>query len=234
VQAESNCRDGSSRSAAHQPAVSPRIRGCPGGVISDDSPAKEDRESIQMIRPFSWLFGICTATCLFWLTSCNRSDAELAYWTPNDHKNVANPGTAAEQSSGVADPSRPAGLDDVTLATWKQNCVLCHGQLGRGDGPQGPLLGARDLSLPEFQASVSDENMAEVIRRGRNRMPAFSQLPESTVASLVKLIRLFGQARAAAGSSKPATGAAPGAANAHPSPPASAAAARPTPGTASP
>ena len=34
------------------------------------------------------------------------------------------------------------GLEDVTIVAWSQNCTQCHGQLGRGDGPRGPMLKA--------------------------------------------------------------------------------------------
>jgi hypothetical protein len=49
---------------------------------------------------------------------------------------------------------------------------------------------ARDLSDPAWQDSTSDEQIALSIQRGRGSMPGFP-LPESTIASLVRLVRLF-------------------------------------------
>jgi mono/diheme cytochrome c family protein len=49
----------------------------------------------------------------------------------------------------------------------------------------------RDLTNPEWQQSVTDDAIADSIRRGRGAMPAFP-LPESTIGNLVQLIRLLG------------------------------------------
>jgi hypothetical protein len=51
----------------------------------------------------------------------------------------------------------------------------------------------RDLTDPAWQASVTDEAIAEAIRRGRGAMPAFP-LPEGTMRNLVALVRLLGGA----------------------------------------
>ena len=51
------------------------------------------------------------------------------------------------------------GLDDVTIVTWRRSCLSCHGAFGRGDGPQGAAVKARDLTDPAWQASVSDEEL---------------------------------------------------------------------------
>ena len=74
----------------------------------------------------------------------------------------------------------------------------CHGTVGRGDGPQGPMVRASDLTRPAWQASVTDAQIAQTIRTGRGSMPAFD-LPESTVNGLVRLIRLLDMSRAAPG-----------------------------------
>ncbi len=86
------------------------------------------------------------------------------------------------------------GIDEVTVVAWRRNCTRCHGTLGRGDGPDGPLTRARDLSDPAWQRSVSDSSLAQSIKSGRGVMPAFD-LPEATLAGLVRLVRLFDAAR---------------------------------------
>src|SRR6185436_17810811 len=95
-------------------------------------------------------------------------------WRPSDHRHQAESTETdrddAPQVSGSAEPMMP-GLEEVTIAAYRRSCAACHGQLGRGDGPQGPMLQARDLSDPTWQASVSDAQIAETITKGRGRMP---------------------------------------------------------------
>jgi hypothetical protein len=86
--------------------------------------------------------------------------------------------------------ANPAGLDQVTLSTWQNNCVSCHGRIGAGDGPQAPLYQPRDLTDPAFQSAVSDEQLLTSIQQGKGKMPGFS-LPEATARGLVRLIRLL-------------------------------------------
>jgi len=148
---------------------------------------------------------------------CNERPADLREWRTSDHDHTENPNAEQVQvtDAGSAEPGH--GLDDVTIVAWEQNCTNCHGRLGRGDGPQGQLLHASDLSRPDWQASVTDEAIASTIRLGRGRMPAFN-LPDATVLRLVALIRMLDlgrmqqavNAEAAASSAAPAhSGAAP-------------------------
>jgi cytochrome c oxidase cbb3-type subunit 3 len=73
--------------------------------------------------------------------------------------------------------------------TWRNQCASCHGLIGRGDGPQGPMVHATNLTQPEWQAKVTDQDIAEVIRNGKNRMPKFD-FPPDVVAGLVARIRM--------------------------------------------
>ena len=75
----------------------------------------------------------------------------------------------------------------VDLA-WRQQCSACHGPAGRGDGQMGPMVQAPDLSRDDWQAKVTDAEMASVIRNGKNRMPKFD-LPEPVLRGLVARIR---------------------------------------------
>jgi hypothetical protein len=144
------------------------------------------------------------------LVGCDRTPSDLREWKPSDHRHTTeaksdNEGEAP-QVSGSAEPPMP-GLDEVTIATWRRACANCHGQLGRGDGPQGAMVHARDLTDPAWQAATPDLQIAESIAKGRGKMPAF-QLPASTVDGLVHLVRLFdrerlAQARASARAAAP-------------------------------
>ncbi len=125
------------------------------------------------------------------LTHCNQSGGAPREWTATDHEGDAR-GTGAVQTPGTG-----ANLDEeATLAevAWRQSCATCHGMSGRGDAPQGQMLRAPDLTRPEL-ARLSDEDLAGVIRGGRNKMPAFEQLPPRVVTALVRHIRGLGGRR---------------------------------------
>ncbi|MEI9940027.1 MAG: cytochrome c [Pseudomonadota bacterium] len=152
--------------------------------------------------------------------ACNDAPADLRQWKATDHDHTANPNADQVQVTDAGAAESKHGLDDVTIVAWQQNCTSCHGPLGRGDGPQGQLVHASDLSRPDWQASITDEAIASTIRQGRGRMPSFN-LPDATVERLVALIRMLDlnkmQQRAAAaanGTAAPAHSAAAPAASA--------------------
>jgi len=141
--------------------------------------------------------------------ACDRAPADLRPWRPSDHDHTSEPGNDQVVADAGVDPELAAhGLNEVALVAWEQNCVRCHGRFGRGDGPQGPMTHAADLTNPRLQA-LSDEQMRAVIRDGRGLMPAFA-LPDSTLGTLVQLIRLLGQGRAQAAADASAEPAASG------------------------
>jgi mono/diheme cytochrome c family protein len=143
--------------------------------------------------------------------ACNSTPSDLRTWKASDHDHTANPNEDQVQVTDAGSPAANHGLDDITVVAWQQNCTTCHGSLGRGDGPQGQLVHASDLSRPDWQASVTDEAIAATIKQGRGRMPSFN-LPDATIARLVSLIRMLDsnkmQQRAAANAA-PAASAAP-------------------------
>ena len=84
----------------------------------------------------------------------------------------------------------PAWVSAQTDAAslFKSNCALCHAQDGSGNSPSGKALKAKDLRLPETQTK-SDADIAEVISKGRNKMPSFGQkLKPEQIQQLVAYI----------------------------------------------
>ena len=71
--------------------------------------------------------------------------------------------------------------DAKTLSLGKKlyaaNCQACHGRKGKGDGEAAISLLRRpsDLSDP-LMADDDDEDVLEVITRGRQSMPAFAKM----------------------------------------------------------
>ncbi|HSN97854.1 MAG TPA: c-type cytochrome [Candidatus Nanopelagicales bacterium] len=115
--------------------------------------------------------------------ACDPAPSDVREWTAEDHDQPARPGAqvAARPGGEGADTSL------VELA-WQRNCFTCHGARGRGDGPQGPMVRAPDLTDPAWQDRVKDADIAETIRKGRNKMPPFD-LPAQVIDGLVQRIR---------------------------------------------
>lgn len=145
------------------------------------------------------------AAVLLLCSGCSRSPEDLREWRPSDHHHNTQ---TAEQQTPAVEPSARAnelmGLDDVTIVTWRRSCLSCHGAFGRGDGPQGAAVKARDLTDPAWQASVSDEELKRSIVAGKGQMPGF-QLPPTTVDGLVRLVRLMSTRGAASSNSAQTT-----------------------------
>ncbi len=162
------------------------------------------------------------------LVACESAASGLTEWTVADHdhkdevakRRAAAPAANPRAARTHAPPSQRNQVIDVT---WLRQCASCHGKQGKGDGPQSPMVKARDLTNFEWQATVSDEQLATVVRQGKDKMPAFDKLPDSVVEGLVAHVRAFGEkaqarAQAAVPGEEPTT--APASATQAPAPPA--------------
>jgi mono/diheme cytochrome c family protein len=127
--------------------------------------------------------------------ACEREASGLTEWTPADHDHQAEPRrrpTMAAMAQKANPHSPPSKKNQVIDVTWQKQCATCHGKKGRGDGPSSTMVKARDLTVPEFQASVSDDQLRKVIREGKDKMPAFN-LPDSVIDGLVEHVRGLAQ-----------------------------------------
>ncbi len=52
-------------------------------------------------------------------------------------------------------------------------CAKCHGPDGSGVPAMKAQLGVRDLGDPAWQAAISDNQIRQSIRAGKNNMPAW-------------------------------------------------------------
>ncbi len=72
---------------------------------------------------------------------------------------------------------------------FNTNCVLCHAANGSGESATGKALHAKDLRSEEVQKQ-SDAALAEVITKGKGKMPAFgTRIHPDGIAKLVAYIR---------------------------------------------
>jgi len=89
-------------------------------------------------------------------------------------------------------------LSTYTLAgsgsdTYKAKCSACHGANGAGDTMLGKNLKLRPLASADVQKE-SDDELATIISKGRNRMPPFDgKLSPNQIRDLIKHIRSLKQ-----------------------------------------
>ena len=92
-------------------------------------------------------------------------------------------------SSCLAVPSAIARRKPMRTRYSRPNCTLCHSADGSGDSPTGKALHAKDLRSDEVQKQ-DDATLAEVITKGRGKMPAFgAKLKPDDITKLVAYIR---------------------------------------------
>jgi cytochrome c oxidase cbb3-type subunit 3 len=111
--------------------------------------------------------------------------AAIPEWTPADHD---QPAGQPAQPPPRAKPQPQQDAADLADLAWARSCASCHGERGRGDGPQGAMIRAPDLTRADWQARVTDEEIRRTISQGRNNMPKFD-LPPGVLDGLVKRIR---------------------------------------------
>ena len=144
----------------------------------------------MVLRPqltFCLIAGLCLVS---W--GCDRAPSAegLPEWKASEHHSFDDdkmgnpkqgpPGGPAGAAAGVK------GDDSTRLVeiAWQQNCVSCHGPMGHGDGQMGPMLHAPDLT----QSKLADADMVAIIKAGKNKMPAYGQMPDTVVQGLVARI----------------------------------------------
>ncbi len=109
--------------------------------------------------------------------------------------NAPDPAGAIRYYEKGKDPGYEVRLGNVLFQHY---CAVCHGALGAGDGFNAYNLSPhpRDLTDPEFQNSLDDRRLADIIRyggtlRGGSRnMPAWGEtLNDHQIRKIVLCIR---------------------------------------------
>ena len=114
----------------------------------------------------------------------------------------------AKPESGPSRPQAGAGAQmgghgSQAEAMFATVCVTCHGADGSGRGPAAEALNPkpRNYTDPQWQASVTDDQIKEIILKGGQgvgkspMMPGQPQLADQpeVLDGLVKIIRGFGK-----------------------------------------
>ena len=84
---------------------------------------------------------------------------------------------------------KTAGLK-AGKSLFNTNCAMCHGNMGRGDGPAGAALNPKPENLVgKAVQAQTDGELFWKISEGRGAMPPWKQLPEKDRWSLIQYIR---------------------------------------------
>ena len=100
-------------------------------------------------------------------------------------------------TGGVGAQVTSAASGDSTKGKilYATNCVVCHGEGGKGDGVMGEALRPppADLTGPQVRGK-SDTDLRTVIREGHGTMPAWkSRLNEQDIQNVLAYIRSLGK-----------------------------------------
>ncbi|RMG57389.1 MAG: cytochrome c [Bacteroidetes bacterium] len=98
-------------------------------------------------------------------------------------KKTEDTGNEPAQETAEATTEAAPNAADVAAGheLFKKNgCVTCHGEGGKGDGPSGPALKARNLTKPDtFKQGTSQAEIAKTISTG---IPGTGMAPYASIS----------------------------------------------------
>jgi mono/diheme cytochrome c family protein len=108
----------------------------------------------------------------------------------------------AESPTSKADGG--SGASGRGRELYKANCVACHGEKGKGDGPGAGVLKPppRDHTDHAYISTQSDQEIGDIIRmggapKGKPLMPSHPQINGNDLAALVAYVRTLSQPKTA-------------------------------------
>ena len=102
-------------------------------------------------------------------------------------------GCASKGPITVKEANYPVGQVDAR-GLFHENCIVCHGENGRAHTFHGRLVGAQNLTDPEWQSETSDAQIVNAIKTGPSVMPAFEKkLSPTEIDALAVYVRSFKQ-----------------------------------------
>lgn len=128
---------------------------------------------------FAALLLLICVLVIHWVTQENKP-----WIVPPAYKSLKNPLAPSESNLHAA------------RQIYADKCVQCHGDRGKGDGPEArshyPL--PADLTDPKLLTNVTDGDIFYQITEGRRPMPSFkNRLTQDQRWQLVLLVRSFSQ-----------------------------------------
>jgi len=131
--------------------------------------------------------GACAAVVL--LVSLWAAAHDHKNWpVPEEAKKLRNP---VPRTDAVLQAARPL---------YEEKCAQCHGDTGKGDGPESIMYSVKpaDLTEAHMMGQMTDGEIFWKISEGRPPMPSFKkQLSEEQRWQLVHILRTFARKPAA-------------------------------------
>ena len=89
----------------------------------------------------------------------------------------------------IAATSWADSLLDQGKTIYDANCLLCHGQNGKGDGIAAAALNPKpaDYTKPSFWTSDAAQHIASTIKSGKGQMPPFA-LDDASIKAVIYYI----------------------------------------------
>lgn len=128
-----------------------------------------------------------------------------------------NPSATPQEGSASTKASKAAANEAASRAKkiYEIDCALCHGPNGNGktDLAKDMQLSLNDLTDPKTLESKTDDQLFDLIRKGKDKMPGeeAARAKNDEVKALIQYIRTFSKDQPA---STPAAAPAPAAASA--------------------
>lgn len=127
------------------------------------------------------VFGLAAALAL--AIGCSSDDS------------ASKPGADGAAKSAPSAAVTPAVLERGK-GLYKANCVACHGESGKGDGPAAGVLKPppRDHTDRAYMTTLSDKEIADIIKmggaiKGKPLMPSHPQFKDDELKALVAYVR---------------------------------------------
>lgn len=89
-------------------------------------------------------------------------------------------------------PASTPNSAKLGAALFQENCVICHGKTGKGDGEAAQAMNPRPKALTDRAVQAqTDGELFWKISEGREAMPGWKSMSEKDRWSLVQYLRLL-------------------------------------------
>lgn len=103
---------------------------------------------------------------------------------------------APATTTAAAKPAVTPAMLEKGRAIYKANCVTCHGETGKGDGPGAGVLKPppRDHTDAAYMSTLTDDDIRKIITmggaiKGKPGMPSSPQIRGAELDALVAYVR---------------------------------------------